>query len=180
MNLNSTISNIKNLPKELILAIQLPFRVYAFIRNLFKTGYVEITTVVENEAKDKSYFLQTLIQADGDIIHYIPEPKSIKKDKETKALLAKCKEEHQEKINDLIIVAGSNASIASKFIDTALIATNAYPIYEAFMSPDERTAIVSGSIAALSVAFRKYAKPFVVDFTLKGAFKVIRFFVVGK
>jgi len=161
--------------QELKLAIQLPFRVFAFIKALFLHGYVEVITAFEY--KKESHAFRTLIQVDADIMNFIPDPQAFRGDKKGLRMMKNLYQEHQKKIEDIIQILQGNKSFVGKFIDFALVVTNAYPIYEAFIDPDTRSAIISGSIATASLLFRKYLKPFVVEFLMKGVFKIFRFYL---
>ena len=169
--LKSILLKIINFPKEVFYAFIAPFRVYKFLKNMLREGFYEITTDFEFEGNP--YQFRTLIQPDADIINYIPD---IAKHTKKKWLETFRKEyqNHIENIEFFLQRATESQLALSRLIDTGIITGNGYPIWQFIEQLSIETAGISGATLALSVAFRKFLKPYIVKLSLRGIFRLAR------
>jgi len=162
---------ILNFPKEVFHAFIAPFRVYRFLKNMLREGFYEITTDFEFEGNP--YQFRTLIQPDADIINYIPDITKHTKKKWLETFKTEYKT-HIENIEFFLERATESQLALSRLIDTGIITINGYPIWKFIEQFSVETAGISGATLALSVAFRKFLKPYIVKFSLRGIFRLAR------
>ncbi len=166
-------SSIGNFPVEVYHAFIAPFRVYKFLKSMLREGFYEISTDFEYEGKP--YQFRTLIQPDADIINYIPDI-SQNNQKQWLDTFKKQYGKHLQNIDFFMQRATESHLALSRIIDTGIIAANVYPIWRFIENYNLETAGVSGILLALSAAFRKFLKPYVVRISLKGVFRIARIY----
>lgn len=177
MDLLQRIKNIAiklgNFPVEVYHAFIAPFRVYRFLKSMLREGFYEISTDFEYEGKP--YQFRTLIQPDADIINYIPDITQSTK-KTWLETFKKQYDNHLQNIDFFMQRATESHLALSRIIDSGIIALNVYPIWRFVENFNLETIGLSGILVAISAAFRKYLKPYIVRLSLRGIFRIARIY----
>ncbi|MEM1137612.1 MAG: hypothetical protein AAGI07_17355 [Bacteroidota bacterium] len=163
--------SIVRFPVEVYRAFIAPYRIYKFLKSMLREGFYEIRTDFQYEEKD--YHFRTLIQPDADIINYIPDIRLHSK-KDWLKIFNEEYNHHLANIEAFMTRASESQLALSRIIDTGIIVTNMYPIWDFIDKLDLETAGFSGIVLALSAAFRKFMKPYVVKLSLKGIFGIAK------
>ncbi|UZR92944.1 hypothetical protein [Chondrinema litorale] len=175
--LKELFTKIVQFPTELYRAFIAPYRVYKFLKCMLREGFYEIKTDFEFEGV--AYQFRTLIQPDADIINYIPDIQLHTQ----KQWLEKFKEEYKNHMGNIefFMQRASESHLAiSRIIDAGLIGTNIYPFLDFIDSLTSVEAAYSAATIALTLVFRKFIKPFIVQISLKGVFRIARLYFKKK
>jgi hypothetical protein len=152
-----------------------PVKAFIVIRTMLKEGGFVVETPFVCKGSQLSY--RTLLQLDADIMHYIPDITPYSNDEKAQAVLIQYRKTHQESINQIFKILESPQPFGDKLIDIITFGANVNPIFQAFIEGSGESFLISAFFVGGSLVFRKYIKPSVVKYTMKGVFAIAKKFL---
>jgi hypothetical protein len=156
-----------------VIILTTPFRVVSMVHELLENGGFTIES--EFSYDDLAYRITTFIQPDGDIVTtlFVPYFSEIPIHELElpgyggERLMAEYHVHNQKLILAFDDLQG-RAVFFGFVIDTSLLVSNFYPIYQLFIEQSSENYVIAGLTAVGTYLFRKFAKRFVIQKTVQG------------
>ncbi len=183
MNIKKVADWYKSRKQRIIEAVQGPIYAAKIMRTFFAKGAVEVSTAFE--CNGKKYDYQTLIQLDGDIFFYLPNPKQLD-DKGLQTMQAAYLT-HKINVNKVVAAFEDNTNFFSRIFDGFLLLINFYPLIHLFEELLELLGLDKGTfeakefgwdaaIVVASLLARRFLRPQIFSLSFKAITAIGRFF----
>lgn len=175
----------KDTYRGVVIIVTTPFRVVSVVRELLRNGCLTVETAFSYE--QNPFYIRTFIQPDADIVTIVGIPhlneiplNELELDEKGSRFLLEQYEKHNKRIVTAFEDIQGRRDFFGFMIDTSLVTSNLYPFYDAFMSQSQESYVMAGVVAVATVAFRMYAKKFVIGKIVKGIYFLAKKWVSNK
>ncbi len=163
----------KDIYDGVVIILTTPFRVISMVHELLENGGFTITSTFSYD--DLPYRITTFVQPDGDILTtlFVPYFSEIPIHElelpgyGSERLMAEY-DAHNRKLILAFDDLQGRAIFFGFVIDTSLLVTNLYPLYQLFIEQSSENYALAGVVAVGTYLFRKFAKRFVIQKTVQG------------
>jgi len=158
-------------PQRLWQVVMAPIRLWEFINKMLNEGYYDVVT--EFEVAGKKMAFKTLIQIDGDLINYIPDPTHLLRERKSIKVFRQYHRKHLQNTEGIIKMYEDNFLLFSRFFDLILLAINYFSwLHELLQNPlDLLLSLKAFAILLGTLLFRKYLKPWLIKNAVRLLFK---------
>jgi hypothetical protein len=164
-------------------AIQAPIYAAKILRTFFSKGAVEIATSFEYNGKTYGY--ETIVQLDGDIVFYLPNPRSM--DQKGIETMKSAYLSHKLNVEKVVRALEDNTQFFNRIFDGFLFVINFYPLLHLLEELLQLLGIEKGDFEAstfgwnsvfviASLLVRRFLRPQIFSLVLKAITAIGKYF----
>ncbi len=155
-------------------AITGPIAALRILKTLLSKGAVEVATTFEYQGKKLGF--QTIVQIDGDIIFYLPDPRKL--DEHGLSSMQSAYNVHKNNVEKIVAAFSDNSNFFGRAFDSFLLILNFYPLLELGEELLELLGLNKGSFdgqefgwntifVAASLIARKFLRPRIFSLSVR-------------